>query len=382
MARGDGEGTIYKRKNGRWCGQVTVGTDPKTGKIIRKTFYGDKRRDVSRQMTELKQKLFEGSYKKQSEMKFGDWLLEWNKGRKNTVAYSTYRVYGSIIRNHLKTEIGDIKLKELETRHLQQVLNDRFDSGLNTGTVRLIYAIANKALKQAVKERLIYSNPSKGVELPTKQEEEKLHIWNKKQVSRFLARAKKHKYYMIFFLAVNTGMRRGELLGLKWKDIDFNKKRLEVKRQAVKTDKGIILKKPKSKAGNRVIPITNNVVKELKRHKIRQSENKLALGNNYKDQDLVNCNKLGEPISPMMAYIEFKNLSRDINLPEIKLHDLRHTFATLFLENGGNIKTLQQILGHSSITVTMDTYSHVTDEMLDSAAKNMDTMYKIKKASK
>jgi integrase len=324
MARGDGEGTIYKRKNGRWCGQVTVGTDPKTGKIIRKTFYGDKRRDVSRQMTELKQKLFEGSYKKQSEMKFGDWLLEWNKGRKNTVAYSTYRVYGSIIRNHLKTEIGDIKLKELETRHLQQVLNDRFDSGLNTGTVRLIYAIANKALKQAVKERLIYSNPSKGVELPTKQEEEKLHIWNKKQVSRFLARAKKHKYYMIFFLAVNTGMRRGELLGLKWKDIDFNKKRLEVKRQAVKTDKGIILKKPKSKAGNRVIPITNNVVKELKRHKIRQSENKLALGNNYKDQDLVNCNKLGEPISPMMAYIEFKNLSRDINLPEIKLHDFRH----------------------------------------------------------
>lgn len=382
MARGDGEGTIYKRKNGRWCGQVTVGTDPKTGKIIRKTFYGDKRRDVSRQMTELKQKLFEGSYKKQSEMKFGDWLLEWNKGRKNTVAYSTYRVYGSIIRNHLKTEIGDIKLKELETRHLQQVLNDRFDSGLNTGTVRLIYAIANKALKQAVKERLIYSNPSKGVELPTKQEEEKLHIWNKKQVSRFLARAKKHKYYMIFFLAVNTGMRRGELLGLKWKDIDFTKKRLEVKRQAVKTDKGIILKKPKFKAGNRVIPITNNVVKELKRHKIRQSENKLALGNNYKDHDLVNCNKIGEPLSPMSAYLEFKNLSRDIDLPEIKLHDLRHTFSTMFLENGGNIKTLQQILGHASISVTMDTYSHVTDEMLDSAAKNMDTMYKIKKASK
>jgi integrase len=382
LARGDGEGTIYKRKDGRWCGQVTIGTDPKTGKPIRKTFYGDKRKEVAKQMTELKQKLFEGSYRKQSEMKFGDWLSEWNKGRKNTVAYSTYRVYDSIIRNHLNAEIGDIKLKELETRHLQKVLNNRFDSGLNTGTVRLIYAIANKALKQAVKERLIYSNPAKGIELPTKQEEDKLHIWSKKQVSRFLARANDHRYYMVFFLAVNTGMRRGELLGLKWGDIDFTKKRLEVKRQAVKTDKGIILKKPKSKAGNRVIPITNNVVKELKGHKIRQSENKLALGNNYKDQDLVNCNKMGEPISPMMAYIEFKNLSRDINLPEIKLHDLRHTFSTMFLENGGNIKTLQQILGHASISVTMDIYSHVTDEMLDSAAKNMDTMYKIKKASK
>ena len=381
MARGDGEGTIYQRKNGRWCGQVTTGTDPKTGKPVRKTFYGDKRKDVARKMTELQQKLFEGSYKEQSEIKFGDWLSEWNKGRKNTVAYSTYRVYGSIIRNHLKAETGDIELKELETRHLQKVLNDRFDSGLNAGTVKLIYAIANKALKQAVKERLIYSNPAEGTELPAKQEEEKLHTWTKKQVSKFLARAKEHRYYMVFFLAANTGMRRGELLGLKWEDVDFNKKRLEVKRQAIRTDKGIILKKPKTKAGNRTIPITNNLIKELKRHKIKQSEDKLALGDNYKDQDLVNCNKIGNPINPVSTYIEFKKISRSINLPEIKLHDLRHTFSTLFLENGGNIKTLQQILGHSSISVTMDTYSHVTDEMLDSAARNMDSMYKIKKAS-
>ncbi|MFN2341715.1 MAG: tyrosine-type recombinase/integrase, partial [Halanaerobium sp.] len=120
----------------------------------------------------------------------------------------------------------------------------------------------------------------------------------------------------------------------------------------------------------------------LKRHKIRQSENKLALGDNYKEHDLINCNEIGDLINPVTAYAEFKKISRSINLPEIKLHDLRHTFSTMFLENRGNIKTLQQILGHSSISVTMDTYSHVTDEMLDSAAKNMDSMYKIKQASK
>jgi integrase len=377
MARGDGEGTIYKRKNGRWCGQVTVGTDPKTGNPIRKTFYGDKRKEVARKMTELRQKIFDGSYIKQSEITVDEWFKQWNEGRKNTVAYSTYRVYGSLIRNHIAKEIGDVKLKDLKTRHLQEILNDRFDNGLNSGSVKLIYAVANKGLKQAVKEKLIYNNPAKAIELPKKQEEQKLHTWNKKQVNEFLARAKDHRYYMIFFLAVNTGMRRGELLGLKWEDIDFNKKRLEVKRQAIRTDKGIILKKPKTEAGNRVIPITDNIIKELKKHKIRQNENKLALGSNYKDRDLVNCNKVGKPINPVNTYIEFKKISRSINLPEIKLHDLRHTFSSLFLENGGNIKTLQQILGHSSISVTMDTYSHVTDEMLDSAAKNMDSMYKI-----
>jgi integrase len=377
MARGDGEGTIYKRKNGRWCGQVTIGTDPKTGNPIRKTFYGDKRKDVARQMTELKQQLFDGSYIKQSEITVEEWFTQWNKGRKNTVAYSTYRVYGSLIRNHIAKEIGDIKLKDLKTRHLQEILNDRFDKGLKSGSIKLLHAIVNRSLKQAVKERIVHSNPAQAVEVPKKQEEDKLHTWNKKQVNKFLARASDHRYYMVFFLAVNTGMRKGELLGIKWEDIDFNKKRIEVKRQAIRTDKGTILKKPKTKAGNRIIPVTDNVIKKLKKHKIRQSENKLALGSNYKDKDLVNCNKIGDLINPVTAYTEFKEIIRSIKLPDIRLHDLRHTFSTLFLEAGGNIKTLQQILGHSSISVTMDTYSHVTDEMLDSAAKNIVSMYKI-----
>jgi integrase len=171
-------------------------------------------------------------------------------------------------------------------------------------------------------------------------------------------------------------MRRGELLGLKWEDIDFNKNKIKVKRQVQRTDKGLIFKKPKSKAGNRIIPITKNIMKELKSQKIRQSEKKLGLGENFNDLNLVCSNLVGNPVEPTKIYKYYKEISREAGLPEIRFHDLRHTFASLFLETDGNIKTLQQILGHSSISVTMDTYSHVTDEMLNNAAQNIANMYK------
>jgi integrase len=384
VARGNGEGTIVKRKDGRWMGAVTTGTDPKTGNLKRKYIYGSKRKEVARKMTELKQKLFDGSYIKQSEIKLGEWLTQWNEGRKNSISYNTYKTYEKAIRLHIKPELGEVKLKNLQARQIQNLLNNKYEDGklvgeggLSIHSVRGIYRVLNAGLKQAVKEKLIIKCPTEAVELPKSKKEEKMHTWNKEQVIKFLDQARDHKYYMIFFLAVNTGMRRGELLGLKWEDIDFNKMRLEVKRQAQRTDEGVVFTSPKTSSGKRFIPITNYISKELKRHKIRQSEKRLALGNNYKDHDLVNDNEIGDPINPGSIYTEYKKVSRAANLPEIRFHDLRHTFSTLFLENGGNIKTLQQILGHASISQTMDTYSHVTSEMLDNAAKNIEMMYKV-----
>jgi integrase len=384
MARGNGEGTIVKRKDGRWMGAVTVGTDPETGKPDRKFIYGKKRKEVARKMTELKQKLFDGSYVKQSEIKLGEWLTRWNEGRKSQVAYKTYRSYKIWMDKHIIPELGDVKLKDLKARQIQNLLNKKIerrspdnDKGLSVNSVKHIYATIHTALNQAVKEQLIVRNVAASVSPPKKQEEKKLQTWTKEEVNKFLAQAKKHKYFIIYYLAVNTGMRRGELIGLKWSDIDFKKKRLEVNRQVQRTDEGLIFKQPKSKAGYRVIPITTDVVKQLKKQKIRQSEKKLALGSNYNGElDLICSNMVGNPIEPTKIYKYYKEISRAADLPEIRFHDLRHTFATLFLQSNGNIKTLQQILGHSSISVTMDTYSHVTDEMLDSAAKNIEMMYK------
>ncbi len=383
MARGNGEGTIVKRNDGRWMGAVTIGVNPKTGAPKRKYIYGKERKEVARKMTDLKKELFDGTYVEPSNMKLSEWLDSWIEGRKSSLAYSTYNNYKVMIRNHLKPEIGDLKLKELKTRQVQELLNYKLeegridgDGGLSPRTVKYIYQTLHAALEQAIKERLITNNVCKAVEVPKKQDEKQLHTWDKSQVNKFLETARGYDCFILHYLALNTGMRRGELLGLKWKDISLDKRRIEVNRQLVRTDQGLIFKKVKTAAGNRTIPITDDVVTELKRHKIKQGENKLALGEAYnKKNDLVGSNKIGNPIDPRNLFREFKRVIKEAGLPEIRFHDTRHTFSTLFLQNGGSIKILQQILGHSSITVTIDTYSHVTEEMLIEAEKKMKTMY-------
>ncbi|MEJ6952433.1 tyrosine-type recombinase/integrase [Natronospora cellulosivora (SeqCode)] len=386
MARGDGEGTIYKRKNGRWCGQITVGTNPKTGKPKRRTFYGDTRKEVAKQMTEAKHKLMTGTYIEPSNIKLSDWLDKWIEGRKPSIAYSTYSNYKTMIKNHINPDIGNVKLKDLRARQVQDLLNYKLEKGktngkggLSTRTVKYIYQTLHAALEQAIKERLIPANICAAVEIPKKQEEKRLHTWSIKEVYKFLEVAKEYRYYSIYFLALNTGMRRGELLGLKWKDVFIENKRIEVVRQLARTNNGLEFKKVKTEAGNRIIPITDDVVKFLKSHRIKQNENKLALGEAYNDKDIVSCSEIGTPISPRSLLREFKKIIKAADLPEIRFHDLRHTFATLFIEAGGPIKTLQQILGHSSITVTIDTYSHVTDEMLIEAERKIETMFRIAK---
>ncbi len=386
MARGNGEGTIVKRKDGRWMGAVTIGVDPKTGKPKRKYIYGKKRKEVAREMTNLKKNLFEGTYKEPSNMKLADWLDKWIEGRKNSLAYSTYMNYEMFIRNHIKPEIGQIKLKDIKPYEIQLLLNNKFENGrvdneggLSERSVKYIYQTLHAALEKAVKTEMIIKNPCKSVELPKDDEDiesNELHTWNNQQVKKFLRIAKDFKYHSAFYLALNTGMRQGELIGLKWKDINYNKKTLNVKRQVVRTNKGLKFKTPKTKAGDRVIPLFDNIIKYLKKHKINQSEKKLSLGESFQDNNLVTCNGIGNPVGPRNLSREFKKIVKAADLPKIRFHDMRHTFATTFLDNGGNIKTLQQILGHESITTTIDTYGHVTDEMLSHAGKIMETMYK------
>lgn len=383
MARGAGEGSIYKRKSdGRWCGQLTIGTDPKTGKQKRKYFYGDKRKDVAKQMSELKQKLFDGNYNEPSDMKVGAWLNRWNQGRKSKLAYGTFKSYRVWINNHINPEIGHIKLKDLTTRRVQKLLNDKLEDrgvegkgGLAVNSVKHIYGTINAGLEQAVKEGLVNKNVAAAAEPPKKQEEEKLHTWTKKEVKLFLNAAKDHRYYLVFYIALNTGMRKGEILGLKWEDIDFKAKRISVNRQVYRTDEGLTLKRVKTKAGERVIPINDIMIQKLQKQKEQQETIAEMLNKEYNKYNLVNINSAGNPISPRNAYRLFKRLTKKLDIEQIRFHDLRHTFSTLFLQNGGNIKTLQQILGHASISTTMDTYSHVTDEMLNSATDNISSMF-------
>ncbi|MFW6016503.1 MAG: tyrosine-type recombinase/integrase [bacterium] len=382
MARGDGEGTIIKRKDGRWMGAVTIGTDPETGKPKRKFIYGKQRKEVAKKMTDLKKKLYDGEYFEPSNLKLEYWLDRWIEGRKKTIAYNTYVAYQNIIKNHINPDLGQIKLKDLKAREIQELLNckleegraDSENGGLSPRTVKYIYTTLHASLKQAVKERLINRNVCKAVEVPKKQEEDKeLETWTREETDIFLKEAGSSNFYILFYLALNTGMRQGELLGLKWSDIDFKKKLIKVIRQYGRNKE---FKKLKTKAGKRVIPLTDDTIKKLEKHKIKQTEKKLALGEAFEDNDLICCNPIGQPVTNWQLYNEYKNIVEEAEIPYIRFHDLRHTFATLFIQAGGPIKVLQQILGHSSITVTIDTYVSVTDEMLNAAADIMEIMYK------
>jgi len=390
LARANGEGTIYKRNDGVWLGQITIGTDPQTGKQRRKTFSGKTRDKVSAKMLEARHDLMKGNYQEPSKINVGEWLDEWIEGRKHSIAYSTYRNYKGMIKNHLKPTVGNIKISKLTARKVQKVVREKLENGntkgkggLSTRTVKYIYQTLHAALGQAVKERIISINICEAVEIPSKQQEKKLHTWNKKEIKKFLDTAlKEGRFYEVYFLALNTGMRKGELLGLKWEDVNLEKRKLTVTRQLAAGENGLHFKKVKTNSGNRVIPLTLQLVTFLKKLRTKQKENQLALGEIYQDSNLVLCRDNGKYIYPRALTRDFKPLIEKTDIPEIRFHDLRHTFATQFLEAGGNIKTLQQILGHSSISVTMDTYSHVNDEMLNLAAEKMEVMFNEASSSK
>jgi integrase len=384
MARGNGEGTIYKRKDGTWCGQLTIGLDPKTGKPKRKTVYGKQRKEVAKKLTDLKMKLFDGLYSEQSEMKLANWLTMWNEGRKSSVTYNTYRYNEKAIRLHINPSLGELKLKNLKARHAQNLINDKLENGringeggLSHNTVRGIFKVLNAGINQAIKENILSKNTLKAVELPKEDKNNEMKVWNKNEVNEFLNAAKNHKFYLIYYIALNTGMRRGELAGLKWSNVDLESKKINVRKQIVRTDAGRKRGDTKTMSSKRTIPLTKKTVRLLQKHRIQQAEYKLALGKNYNDNDFVFCDRLGNSINPPHIYGQFKKIIAENDLPDIRLHDLRHTFATLFLEAGGPIKVLQSILGHASITQTIDRYAHVTKNMLDIAVDRMEEMYKI-----
>ncbi len=397
--RSNGEGSVYQLPNGTWRGQVTTGINPKTGKPKRQSFTGKTRSEVTQKMTKALHELQTGSYIEPSTLTVSQWLEDWLKGRKPHIEESTYITYETMIRCHIKPELGEFKLRNLRTRDIQNLINSKMENGrfdgkgeLSTRTVKYIYSTIQSALGQALKERLIPYNPADAVELP-KQTKKEIETLTQEEVSKFLSTAKEDKadlirrarteetktiftyqsslYYNLFYLELASGLRRGELLGLVWDDIDFENEVINVKRQLVRSkEKGLILKNPKTEGSIRVIKIDNITAKKLKTHKVNQSKVKLILTDErFKNtNNLVFCNEEGKPIDPRNLARHFDFLLKKAEIRHFRLHDLRHTHATLSLEAGADMKSMQERLGHTTFKTTADTYSHVTKKMAEKAA--------------
>lgn len=372
--RGHGEGTIYKRPDGLWVAQVTVGYDPKTGKPKRKSFYGKTRKEVADKIAQALQEISQGGYIEPSKTTLGEWLDKWLvEYKKGQIKPTTYESYEVIINTHIKPVLGNIPLAKLQPHMLQAFYNDKLESGLSTRRVHYCHTIIHQALKQAVKEGLLPRNPAEATSPPAIKNKQ-MRPLSEDELLKFLDVAKDDRLYAAYVVAATTGLRRGELLGLCWDCVDLEQGIIVVKRQLVPLKKkGLILEETtKTKSGKRTVVLPEDTIRELKVHRKRQVQEKLLLGEAYQDHNLVFCTEKGTPLDPRNFTRHFKRLLKKAGLPtDIRLHDLRHTYATLLLKRGVPAKIVQELLGHSTITITLDLYSHVTLEMQKLAAESL-----------
>ncbi|MBN8199177.1 tyrosine-type recombinase/integrase [Cytobacillus pseudoceanisediminis] len=353
------KGSIKKNnQTGKWDLVVDVGKDQLTGKRKQKKKRGFKsKKEAEKALTAILNEVNEGVYIEPSKQAYKDYLNAWLKGKEHDLSVQTSTAYKSYLKIHIFPYLGHISLATLTPLHIQGFVGELRKKGLSDTTTKRIYNVVNASLNSAVKMELIKKNPASFIEKP-KVIAKETGIWNLKDVSSFLKSIEFSQYQIAFLLAVTTGMRQGEVLGLRWRDVDFENECLYIRQTLTHDGKGF-KEGAKSKAGNRSIGLDTNTVSALKQQRKKNIIIKLKYGSVYNDNDLVVCTNTGKPINPRNLLRSFNSIITKENLPKIRFHDLRHTHASLLLLQGENIKLISERLGHSSVKVTLDTYSHI-----------------------
>jgi integrase len=365
--RGQGEGSVFRRKDGLWVAQVTV-----QAKHISKYF--KKQKDAIDWLQDTRNQIQNGLTYNGAQITVGVFLEDWLNSYKSSVRPKTIYQYREIVKNKIIPAIGKIKLKDLRPDKIQYFYNTCLDNGVSERTTLLIHAVLHRALNQALQWGLIGRNPSQAVTRPRYKRKEMM-ILTGDQVGVFLAAAKETNCEVIYWLAVTTGIREGELLGLKWSDLDWENRRLQIQRQVQRLPEvGVVFSEPKTAAGKRLIVLSATVVLKLYEQKEHQELIKQFAGDRWKENNLIFTSTVGTPVDRRNMYREFKAIIKKAELPDIRFHDLRHTAATLMLQQGVHPKVVQECLGHSDISLTLNTYSHVLPSMQDAAAEKMEEL--------
>ena len=369
--RGQGEGSIYLRSDGRWAASISV----EDGK--RKTFYGKTRKEVQEQLKAALYDQQKGTLVTGPQQKVGQFLTHWLEDvHKQSIRSRTYERYEEIVRLHLVPGIGHHQLQKLSPQHLQSFYTKKLEEGLSTTTVISFHNVLHKALETAVRWNLLPRNICDLVSPPRRKRFE-IQPLGIEQVQQLLAAARGHRLEALFILALASGLRRGELIGLKWQDINFLMGTLQVRRILTRVPsklpgKGYVEAEPKTEKGRRSILLPPFVIEALKQHRAKQLESKLKAGSAWQDHDYVFCTSIGTHLNPTRDILDqLKALLKKAGLPDIRFHDLRHSSATMLLGMGVHPKIVQEILGHSQISMTMDTYSHVLPTMQREAMSKM-----------
>ena len=371
--RKKGEGSVRQRKDGRWEGRVVIGYDekglPKTKNVLAKT-----KRECQERLKQLRETVTGSQTEKvRPEMPFGEWLDFWYQNYvKPQIRPTTQANYEAKIYQHIIPELGKIPLNQLAQKDLQQfyarmktagrlIRTEQFGKGLSDSMVRGLHAACRSALEKAVQEELIRTNPAVGCKLPPKRGRE-MQVLGREELQRFLIQAQAEGYFELFLLDLCTGLRRGELLALQWDDLDFKAGTLTVNKQVYEVKGQLQVSIPKTRASIRGLVLPPGVVEVLRQY--RETVDSRWMFPSPVKEDM--------PMTPGAVRRRLQIILERAGCKKIRFHDLRHTFATLSLESGMDVKTLSAMLGHVSAATTLDIYTHVTGDMQSAAAAKID----------
>lgn len=369
--RGQNEGTIYKRADGRWEGALTL---PGTGGK-RKRVYGKTQREVREQLTALRRDLDQGMpvvTERQTVGQFLDrWLVDVVKPHKSP---KTAVSYAQVTRLYLAPTLGQHLLTKLEPRHVQAMMNGMVERGLAPRTVQYARAILRKALNQALKWGYVARNVATLVD-PPKVKRHEITPLDASHAGRFLDAARDDRLRALFTVGVALGLRQGELLGLRWEDVDFATGTLTVRKQLQRIDGKPQLVDLKTERSRRTLPLPAVTASALRAHRARQSQERLLAGSRWQDWGLVFASTIGTPLDPRNLTDRYKALLAQAGLPNIRFHDMRHSCASLLIAQGVPLEIVSRILGHSQISLTMNTYVHLLPQAQQQAADAMDRLF-------
>ena len=384
-----GAGTIRKKtvkRNGKtytyWEARYTTGFDPGTGKQIQKSVTGKTQKEVAEKLRKITSEIDSGTYQEQNRMTLGEWLDIWVSDYLGNIKPWTVVLYKSIIRTHIKPSLGAIRLDALTPPMIQHFYNELSKKhgdkpGLAPKSIKNTHGIFHKALQQAVEVGYIHSNPTDACKIP-RVEKPEIEPLDSEEITRFLDAIKGHRFEDLYIVALFTGMRRGEICGLKWDCVDFERGTICIKCQLQKvpgTRSDVELTSTKN-GKSRVIAPAQSVMSLLKRHRADQCAMRLRAGSAWQDNDFVFCNEVGEPLSAHTVYNNYKRIVASIGIPTSRMHDLRHSYAVAAIMSGDDIKTVQENLGHATAAFTLDRYGHVTDQMRQASAERMEQFFK------
>ena len=372
--RANGEGNIRKRSDGRWEGRYTAGYDPQTGKRIIKNVLGKTQAEVKAKLAKALEDCKELDVVRTDEYTVAEWLRLWyDLYAEPNVRPTTAASYRRSIELHVIPRIGDIKLNRLTSRELQKLYKDLLENGrlrevqkeknpgLSNSTVRGIHMMLHNALDRAVKERLILRNPTEDCIIP-KLEKKEMKILHPEDMKAYLTAAERRGVLPMFYLELVSGVRKGELVALLWDDLDMERRTISVSKQALSRPGGeIVVNRPKTENSIRAVSIPQEAVDLL------VEEHKKHPDNPY----MFPSPKTGGMYYPDSVVNLHKKLLQDAGLEHIRFHDLRHTFATMALQNGVDVKTVSSMLGHYDAGFTLRTYTHATRQMQEQAAEKM-----------